>query len=563
MPEETAKKTPHDILRIVLRRWRLFVLSSSVVAIALMWILPRVWPRKYTSMAGIERSTLPVADKIIQSDIDRLQRTFAKSLAGRKAIERVVKDLGFIKNLPHDPEGNLTDEGKKSEQEIVNELKKGIRVDSEVRGSTVDIIRVEVTHPDPDLARRIATKLVQNYQSDILKGVEDRLKTTRDFLNEKVKLARKKVADVVKQRIDLESNNARMSLDRPGALQSEIDRITINLETLRFRQNVEKKILLLLRDRIQALQQPSSQPSSTDTQPVQIERENPKLRRLKSDLQNYRDLLEVALRVNHMTEKHPDVIALRDRIEVLEKRIEGTSETEIVKVYGMSDPANPAPAAAVAAQAVGAEVVSRQALFDMTTSDIERQQRRLKQLKLAKSNSPSVWRQYEQILEELKHERGRLGRWQKQLEEVQIALGAETSKKRTQIELHLAQKQFRPSSPKLTRVLGLALIGGLAFGGGLAFLCNWMDRTIGSTEDAMKYFALPVHGVIGEITTPRDRLWKRIRNWVVSPIVALILGCCLLVGVLNVYLWLRVPEYKGGKFVVDFLYKNVQALIPG
>lgn len=563
MPEENAKKSPHDILRIVLRRWRLFVLSFSLFAIAVMWISPRVWPRKYTSTAKIERSTLPVADKIIRGDIDRLQRTFEKSLAGRKAIERVVKDLGFIKNLPHDPEGNLTDEGKKSEQEIVKELKKGIRVDSEVRGSTVDIIRVEVTHPDPDLARRIATKLVQNYQSDILKGVEDRLKTTRDFLNEKVKLARKKVADVVKQRIDLESNNARMSLDRPGALQSEIDRITINLETLRFRQNAEKKILLLLRDRIQALQQPSSQPSSTDTQPVQIERENPKLRRLKSDLQNYRDLLEVALRVNHMTEKHPDVIALRDRIEVLEKRIEGTSETEIVKVYGMSDPANPAPAAAVAAQAVGAEVVSRQALFDMTTSDIERQQRRLKQLELAKSKLSSVWRQYEQILEELKHERDGLGRWQKQLEEVEVALGAETSKKRTQIELHLAQKQFLPTSPKLERVLGLALIGGLAFGGGLAFLCNWMDRTIGSTEDAMKYFALPVHGVIGEITTPRDRLRKRIRNWVLSPIVALILGCCLLVGVLNVYLWLRVPEYKGGKFVVDFLYQNVQALIPG
>ncbi len=569
MPEETAKKSPHDILRIVLRRWRLFVLSFSLFAIAVMFLCPFLPPltRKYTSTAKITRTKGPTADRIIRDDVERLQLTIDNELIGQVALKRIVFDteLNLLKGVSRDQDGELTDRVKKEEQEILQRLRQSIRIVVESSGRNADVVRVEVTHRDPDLAAGIVNKLIRNYKSTIMADMKNSLVATKKTLKTKVDLAMAKVADLVKEKVELETENARMRLDRPGALQLEIDRITSSLEAERRRERIGRQALARLESELQTIRASTTQPSSTTTQSVQsIIRENPELRRLRSDLQKYQDLLEVALRVNHMTEKHPDVIALRARIEVLEKRIEQTPETETVKVYSMSDPANPDRKAKSPAEAVKEQAVSdRREELDMATTEIDRLEERRKQLESAMSRFASVRRKYEAKLEELKYEREKLARWQKQLEEVEVALGSEVLGQRTKIKLQLAQRQFRPSSPKLTRVLGLALIGGLAFGGGLVFLSNLMDRTIGTTEDAMKYFALPVHGVIGEITTPRDRLRKRIRNWVLSPIVALILGCCLLVGVLNVYLWLRVPEYKGGKFVVDFLYQNVQALIPG
>ncbi len=565
MPEETAKKTPHDILRIVLRRWRLFVLSFFLFAIAVMWISPHVLTRTYTSTAEIKRSTLPATDKILKGDVRRLQLMFVNSLSGREAIEQIVDDweLPLLKGVPRDQGGNLTDEGEKRRQEIVMKLQKNVSVVVPVEGETVDMIRLEVTHSDPDLAEQIANKLIDNYRLDVLKDLKKRLTDSRDFLKSKVTAVRDLVIDKVNNKVEFETKYAAMRLDKPGFLQSQIDEIGPSIEVERRSKRRAEQRLARLESELQTIRASITQPSSTTPKPITrtLEKENPELGRLKSDLLTCQENLDVALKIRHMTDKHPDVIALRARIEMLEKRIEKTTETVMVtEKVSVSDPANPARKAKSPEEAVKEQAVSvQQEKIDMATTDIDRLEERRKKLESAMLDFASVRRKYETKLEELKYEREKLKRWQRELEEVEIALGAEQLEKRTSIELSYARRLFLPSSPKLMRILGFALAGGLAFGGGLAFLCNWMDRTIGSTEDAMKYFALPVHGVIGEITTPRDRLWKWIRNWVVSPIVALILGCCLLVGVVKVHLWLAKSETP----VVDFLYQNVMTLIPG
>ena len=133
--------------------------------------------------------------------------------------------------------------------------------------------------------------------------------------------------------------------------------------------------------------------------------------------------------------------------------------------------------------------------------------------------------------------------WQNRLTGVQMALEAEVAKRRTHLEaVQLAEKQFRPSSPKLLYVLGLALAGGLAFGGAVVFLSNTLDRSISATQDAAKHFNLPVCGVIDEIVTPGERLWGNVRRFIAEPAIALILVGVIGVAGLNIALWLHYPE---------------------
>ena len=118
-------------------------------------------------------------------------------------------------------------------------------------------------------------------------------------------------------------------------------------------------------------------------------------------------------------------------------------------------------------------------------------------------------------------------------------------RKQQKEEVWAAREQYRPSSPTLRTVLGGAIFGGLAFGGGLVFLFNFLDRSITTTEDAMRHFDLPVYGVIGRIVSRRERLTSRIRRWIVIPIVAIIALGCLSLCMWSVVLWLQYPDkYK-------------------
>jgi hypothetical protein len=108
-------------------------------------------------------------------------------------------------------------------------------------------------------------------------------------------------------------------------------------------------------------------------------------------------------------------------------------------------------------------------------------------------------------------------------------------------------------------VIGFAIIGALAFGGGLVFLTHILDRTIVTTEDASQHFGIPIHAVIGEIITERERRAAMFRKWIVTPSVAAVVVVAVAISSLSLVLWLRYPEkYDEWKnSPVAFVYRTV------
>jgi len=189
------------------------------------------------------------------------------------------------------------------------------------------------------------------------------------------------------------------------------------------------------------------------------------------------------------------------------------------------------------------EIASAQSDVEVATRQIARLETQLADCRELSQNFAPIRQEYEQILAKLtKREQDRAG-WQSRYREVEMALEAERAKRRTHHESVLAaQHQYRPSSPSLLMILGFALAGGLAFGGGLVFVVHWLDRSINTPEQAAREFDVPVQGVIGEIVTPRRRVFRGLRRWVAGPVISLIVLAVLAGCALNVVLWLQYPD---------------------
>jgi hypothetical protein len=58
----------------------------------------------------------------------------------------------------------------------------------------------------------------------------------------------------------------------------------------------------------------------------------------------------------------------------------------------------------------------------------------------------------------------------------------------------------------------------------------------------MAYFDVPIYGAIGEFRTPREKMHRKLRRFVVMPFVALIIALALTLATTNIVLRLEYPE---------------------
>ncbi|MCD4699300.1 MAG: hypothetical protein K8R91_01855, partial [Phycisphaerae bacterium] len=354
-----------------------------------------------------------------------------------------------------------------------------------------------------------------------------------------------------------------------GALYENLQRINNDLETLAKQRKAEELKIVRLETQLAALGKPPVMPESTSqpasepasqptthpssqptTQPVTLPTSlpvewvyelNPEKKRLEDQMQQFKQQLNMALTIGQMKDKHPTVKTLRAKIAELEERAE--AEPEWITVRKTVSATGDSFARQFTAQMILADIAAAKSELEAGDKEIERLQKQRETLQELMGNFAPVRQEYEQIVEKVKKQVAERDRWRRQLSEVQMALDAEDEGKRTHLNvLQVAQEQILPSSPKLLMVLSFAIIGGLAFGGGLVLASNHWDRSVSTTDDAIKYFDVPIFGITSEIVSGRQRAVRRLRRWVIGPIVLIIVLACLTVSALSVTLWLKYPQ---------------------
>ena len=636
MAETTHKATPRDLLRSVFRRRLLFLSGTAIFAFAAL-VGALWWPVKYTAMAKFERRSDPASEALAGSkseSFETLKQVLQQELAGFNALNAAAEDLEKQELLPPLPRGNkqeLTSEGKMVRQQVVRDLTDDLKVTFMVRSAEVDLVSVEFTDKDPRLAQVLPNTLVTNYINNISEKMIVNLTASVVFLQKKVDEANTRLTELLKTRTEFEKEHAGMLPENPGTLQQEVQRIEADMDRIGRQQSLAKMKL----EQIKAFRaggkapsdnsppaspkdKPEEKPAKNDTPPAASTKDKPEekpakkdaassaaiekkltedgqlleremvevtqeLGRLLDQQQQYQRSLDEGRTLNHMTEKHPRMEALKKQIKDLDDRI-AKARTRLTDVQSrrsdyisrvkesLPDTArgselvqsSPDPLLRRAFEMQMAQMVmeetAAQLEVNLTTSELGRLKDHQDKLRKVLDGYVPKRQEYVEIVKKVTDQQAEVNRWQARLTGVNMDLAAEAAKRRTHLsQVELAQEQFRPSSPKLLYVIAFALVGGLAFGGGLVFLANTMDRSVSTTEDAVDCFGLPILGIIGEIVTSKQKTRRKMIR-VVLRAVAVLAVAAIGLAAMNITLWLNdrsgFEEWK--KAPVSFVWGGVK-----
>lgn len=535
MSESHNKAALRDILRVACRRWKLFLLGSSLFIIVVLMVA-HFCPLRYTGTTTFEHRTDAASEGNTPAgtaqSFEIIKLALKHSMIGQSAVEKVVEDLGLTQGFPRDNHGILTSEGEMSKQELVREMQKKLEVEWIVRTSNVDLVSVSFTNSDPLLAQHVPDALAKNYMNSVSEGIKDSLSASRDFLLKQVQNCETSLAELSRKKVDFETKHAGSMPDTPGALAERMQQISADMDTLRRQQGAAKQTLA----RLQAIHQMPTSAGAT-SMPAQVVRgANPEYKRIQDDLDKTRADLDTSLTINKMTENHPMVITLRAKVGMLEERLAQTPQEAVLQKIFSTDASN----------GYLSEMAAAQSEFEVSSRELERLQERLDSYQALMANFAPIRQEYLEIVKRLDKERSEAENWQKRLTDVQMTLAAEVAKKRTHLTaLELAQRQFRPSFPALWMVMAVAFGGGLVFGGVLVLLSNMFDRTVSTTQDIAEELGVSVVGVINRITTTPERIRRDLAKWLLTPAVSLVLLLVITFSTFSVVLWLDYPEiYK-------------------
>ena len=540
-PQDTPPSRPKA--RHVRKTWgtRFFLVSAALFAIVAL-VGAQYMPLKYTGTAVFHRHTDPAAEERAGS-FETIKLTLEHELGGREAVKRAAEELRLTRGLKQGADGSLTPDGQKAFQELVQKLMENIRIQWPVKTDQVDLISVSFTHDTPDLAQSMPDTLVRNYIDQVSGEMVSRLDKSHKFLQERVGEVDTRLGLAVKRRVEFETQHAGKLPRDPGVFDREMREISADIDTVRRQQEVAVQQRERLKEIAEAAKANPDAPSQV------VKGLNPKLGELKKDLSKYERILDDQFVLKGMTERDPIIQRLRKRIGEIKKEIEETPEEAVLQTV-FSKNSSAAEELAVALAGVQSQV-------DLATRELDRLQKRHREIQTLLADYAPTRQQYLDIIRKCDELEGEKANWQIRLTEVRMALSAEAARQRTHLEtVQLAERQFLPESPKLSHVLGFALIGGLAFGGLLVFIHNVVNRSIAKTfvflARVLDPSALPLGvsafghseapGDAAEAETRSDRMRRIVWRFVLQPAIAVILVALLAAAILNITLWLNYPD---------------------
>lgn len=605
---ETGKKiTPRDILRIVFRRWRMFFGSAILFAITVL-VAAHYMPVRYSGVTKFERRVDPSGLEGKSDEVESWQRRrhmLYWDMSGPHALTQAAEELDLFRGMPHGPDGQLTDRGQAQKQELIEKLRRSVGIGWDVNTWAIDLISVSVTHEDPVLAQKLPDTLVKNYINRLGEQMIQSLKSSKEFLEAQTKAASELLQQQERKRIDFETKHYNAMFTEPGSLLRVIDENKLQIEMLERQYEIVRMKLTAVEAADEALRagrrpttqpagatiegQPTTQPAllsgapapttqpgllagpGTTTQPAEPEtggvkpplgmvakvvvKPNPNFLTLLNELENLRETLTRSLL--RMKPAHPTVKELETRIQQTIDRIQQmkVKGEDVVQEIVYDPTINP---------------IERRMLEqerDVTDGQLMRLRAKLANYESSLANFEKIKQEYERIQKQIKQSEAELAAWNGRLDNVKAALAGEIAKRRNIIAtVQAAEKQSRPSDPSLFKILGMATAGGLLLGAALVFLAHMMDRSISTPEDA-KNFGVPIHGIIGEIITRQRRRNLRMRRWLLSPVVVLVVLIALGGSAFSLTLWLKAPdEYKRFQsarleYLQDQVISNIQRVI--
>ena len=539
------------------RRW-LFILPTLAGMIAALFFCLHQ-PREYALRGVFERRLDPVITNLVTSQspysFETLRRSLVLNMLGYEAIDRVVEDLGLTKAFPREADGALTRQGQARKQALIRDLQPQLQVVLLEQSSKQDLIEVRYKGNDAALGVKMVRQLTDNYIAQTRSRITRIIQDTQSFFSREAE-RRKQQAN--QKELELIA----MSSQHPGVNPATPDLLDQRLLTAKQAGEQSESQLAEVESDIAARQSylsnlaeqeahgganRTTQPSLYSTQLLP----NPQRAKLGNEIDQVQANITHAKTVNQMTDAHPYVVGLRQKLNQLRAEFEQLPEA-ISGELANSGSAIAANSYEAQRQRIGTELAALQKKRDPLAKDLDR--RRSEQAYLEKEKESLSERRQAFMVgqQELGNLKSDLTVWERNLASINQLLTAESEDRGIKFAIvEQARAPRKPNSPTLAGVLMVAGGVGLALGAALVFLREIFDRSLRYPARVRELLGVPVLESIGEIVVGQPRTQQR-RGTVLITVAAVQGLGVLAMGALN-YLSIEQPG----------LYQRLMAGLPG
>jgi len=511
--DDNQTKAVFELLDVFLQyRWRFLVPAFFVCAMVL--IVGMILPRKYEAKGVFEQRTdMMMSDAMLRDrpvpSHARVHDTLRGELAGHTAVNEVLDDI-----VPVVAERLDLRESQIDRPSLINQIVLNVLVVAEKFEQNSEYVeRVEVSYvsDDPVVSQHVVNALIENYIQKEEARAEKKLHQSADFYRQEVNKTQAQIEKLENLQLTLQLNNAELMPDNPNNLQIRLASMHEELAEVKQKRDALK----LKVDRIG--EQLDTTPTTSDSV---VHGTNPELKILEDELRELEAKHQLYTGVYKMTEKHPDLIALRQQITSVRARIAKTPRQVVKETHVTTN--------------------DKRDVLEMRHTDVETEyqalnqqarqlEARIKRLEQRSEEMFPVLAEYRRLHREIDKLHRQIGFWEDNLRRVDVALTAESSNKGTRLEIvKRAGQGHRPISPNLMQVLMASVVFSVLAGLLSVLLAHRTDETFASGHEATEALGLPLIGTVSEIISRRQRRLRRLRTAIVYPTSALAMSLVLL-----------------------------------
>jgi uncharacterized protein involved in exopolysaccharide biosynthesis len=540
--KQEQAKAIYELWDVILQhRWRFVLPAFAVTAIVLFVSL--FLPRKYEAVAYFERRNAPELIEAIRSGASdsymEPMQALTNEIAGSHAITEVVTDLeprlrsvGYIEN-----DTEL--------RELRNAVKQQLIVHRESADKTHIQLRLELVLDDPNISSLIVNALVDRYMATTREALIERAHSSIGYFDT---LIAEHLEILEKQEEELglfEQKHSMLLPDQPFSLQSQLGEaqeqltmLTTQLEGLDIQRRSLREVLHA---------EPKMLPSV-------VHGKNPELIRLEKKLDELQDKIRDFTITKRMTEKHPEVVALRQQQVELEEKI---ASTEASVVTSTEEHPNPKRAE------IELALTSANAERDALQEQIALRRSKIAELSAMTGQMLPVRADHRKLVSMVETSQKDVDYYQNMRRRAENYLTPETGERGVQMEfIRRAEPVMIPVSPNLFQVIIVAGFLGIASGAMSVFIAHRSDESYRNARQLAETTTIPVLGSVSELVTRQHRRMRTLRYSILYPANAVVMAGVLLLFGSALYLDLQRPDVMEklknqakDAFVIDFKEK--------
>lgn len=519
--EKNQAKAVVEIWCVLSRyRWR-FVLPAFVV-MAMVLAAGMVMPRKYRAEAIFDQKTDPVLAEISLRGASKTyqdpKQALVEEVAGRPAIAALRKNIDPILSNRIGPHWQGRDA-------FYSDLTRSVVIRKDIADRDQNRVRVEYVGTDPVIAREVVNGLVENYIQQTRSEIEKRLRQTANFLREEADRYSQEIEVLENKLLAFEIENDLLLPDHPAGIQMVLAERELALTEAETRH---QSALEMVDGLVEELDR------TPPTIPQIVRGRNPRLEELQSKLRAAEAKLVMYVGEMKMTEKHPDLIALREQIEAMREELTHAEDQVVTETHEGQNPKR----AELETRLTTARAEARAAETGFLAA-----KKSVTELNSKMGRLYPVRTEHRRLTGAIETARRNLYTWQDNLRRVEMSMAAETGDRGVQLEfIKPCGELHYPVSPNLSQVLAASVLLGILAGSLSVFMAHRTDESFADGDALAETFNLPLIGSVSEIITQQQARVRRLRNMIFYPVHAGTMATVLIGMSTLLYLNLERPQ---------------------